>query len=229
MYGRVERQYGIPNPSPIWNKGVGVQHFDEIVAYRQRMTPRSDVLFESVSRIQPEPHSRFHPGHRFRAIRGKPNGGLALEELRLITDWVNGGMPRGNNSRALPEVPESHNPSPSEVSPDAVVVSGELTIERPLTLDGLLPRKVPDGNSVEIIAVLPNLNILPLVWLYNYDERYAHPFLFRDPRDLPAGTVIRGVLGDTEILLLPRKKVGISEWRTHWHRRLAIYFGSLLD
>jgi hypothetical protein len=44
------------------------------------------------------------------------------------------------------------------------------------------------------------------LWLYEYKDAYQHPFLFRAPIDLPAGTVIRGVPSDAEIVLIPGKR-----------------------
>jgi len=43
----------------------------------------------------------------------------------------------------------------------------------------------------------------PLVWLYEYDERFRHAFLFRKPVMLPRGTIIRGVRAPAKITLLP--------------------------
>jgi hypothetical protein len=43
----------------------------------------------------------------------------------------------------------------------------------------------------------------PLVWLYEYDERFRHAFLFRKPVTLPRGTIIRGVRAPVRITLLP--------------------------
>ena len=77
-----------------------------------------------------------------------------------------------------------------------------MTIDRPITLDGLLPERVLDGASMQIVAVLPDGRITPLVWLYEYRDSYRHPFLFRKPVDLPSGTVIRGVQNGSRLLLM---------------------------
>jgi hypothetical protein len=56
---------------------------------------------------------------------------------------------------------------------------------------------------MQIVAALPTGSIEPLVWLYEYDDRYKHPFLFRRLISLPAGTTIQGVPSDAVVMLLP--------------------------
>jgi hypothetical protein len=55
---------------------------------------------------------------------------------------------------------------------------------------------------MRVVALLPRGSVEPLVWLHGYDSRFAHPFLFRQPLTLPAGTVIRGVPPDAQVSLL---------------------------
>jgi hypothetical protein len=42
-----------------------------------------------------------------------------------------------------------------------------------------------------------------LVWLMEYKPQFGHPFLFRTPLVLPAGTIIQGVPKDASVFLLP--------------------------
>jgi hypothetical protein len=128
--------------------------------------------------------------------------GLNQEQIELITDWVEGSTPRGNNPNALPPAPKFDTASPLTLPARGVVVSGDVTIDQPITLDGLLPEKVPNGASMQIIAVLPDGRMTPLVWLYEYRDSYRHPFLFRKPVELPSGTVIRGVQKGARLLLM---------------------------
>jgi hypothetical protein len=55
---------------------------------------------------------------------------------------------------------------------------------------------------MRIVAVLPDGAVEPLVWLHDYDSRFAHSFLLRQPLALPANTVIRGIPADAAITLL---------------------------
>jgi hypothetical protein len=46
----------------------------------------------------------------------------------------------------------------------------------------------------------------PLLWLYEYDSRFPHPFLFKRALELPAGTLIDGIPPAAIIHFLPGKK-----------------------
>jgi hypothetical protein len=65
----------------------------------------------------------------------------------------------------------------------------------------LLPERAADGT--QIVAVRPDGTVVPLVWLYGYEEKYRHLFLLRKPLALEAGTIIRGVKPPASVLLLP--------------------------
>lgn len=61
-------------------------------------------------------------------------------------------------------------------------------------------------SPIKIVAALPDGGTAPLLWLYEYKDAYQHPFLFREPIELPAGSVIKGVPADAKITLLPGKR-----------------------
>ena len=127
---------------------------------------------------------------------------LSQEQIELITRWVDGGARRGNNADLLPKLPEFKPSHPAIDTTGGVRVSGSITLARPLVLDGLLPEQVPPGRSFQIVAVLPQGRVEPLLWLHGYDARYQHAFLLRTPMTLPTGTLIRGVPDDAVITLL---------------------------
>jgi hypothetical protein len=129
--------------------------------------------------------------------------GLSLEEIELITDWVDSDTPRGNNPNALPKVPKFQKPSAFKLPKKAIEVSGPLSLKAPVKLDGLFPSKVPSAHSMRIVALLPDGHIEPLLWLYEYDERFPHPFLLRKPLTLPTGTRIQGVPSEASVFLIP--------------------------
>ena len=131
---------------------------------------------------------------------------LTQQELELITDWVEGGTARGNNSNVLPKKPKIAKAAAVKNPKDGIIVSGSLALNRAVTLDGILPDRVPPEASMQIFAVLPNGDVEPLVWLHEYKDNYRHPFLFRKPVDLPPGTVIEGVRSDASIILIPGKR-----------------------
>ena len=127
---------------------------------------------------------------------------LSQEQIELITKWVDGGIRRGNNPALLPNPPDFAS-SPS-VIPGATVarVSGRLVLTRPLTIEGLMPERVPSGKSFQVVARLPGGRIEPLLWLHNYEANHPHPFLLRRPLALPTGAVVDGVPADATIALL---------------------------
>jgi hypothetical protein len=130
---------------------------------------------------------------------------LTPEQIEMFVDWIQDDAPRGNNRRALPEPPKFADASPYVPPARVFTVSGMTTLSQPAVLDGVMPVKVPAGQSMRIMASLPDGSVEPLVWLHHYDDRYGHPFLFRRAMPLPAGTVIRGVAPGAIVNLIPAR------------------------
>jgi hypothetical protein len=128
--------------------------------------------------------------------------GLSQEQVELISDWVEGGMLKGNNPNVRPEPPKFDKPSADAPPATGIIVRGGSTLRQPMILDGVLPQSIPQRRSLQIVAALPDGRVEPLVWLYEYRNAYRHPFLFRRPLPLPAGTVIRGLPAAASIRLL---------------------------
>lgn len=133
--------------------------------------------------------------------------GLTQEQIELIVDWVESDTPKGNNPNVLPKKPNFSKTGVFQVPKDAITITGDRKLDRALTLGGIFPEGVRSGASSKITAILPDGRILPLLWLYEYEDRYQHPFFYRTPIDLPAGTLITGLpLGDRISFLPVRKK-----------------------
>ena len=126
---------------------------------------------------------------------------LTAEQIELITDWIQDDTPKGNNPRMLPPLPKFSQAPATPVPPQAIRVTDTLVVKSPLVLDGLLPEQGADG--AQIVAVRPDGRVVPLLWLYGYEEKYQHPFLLRKPLALEAGAIIRGVKPPASVLLLP--------------------------
>ena len=126
---------------------------------------------------------------------------LSQEQIELITKWVDGGIRRGNNPGMLPKPPQ-FKPVPQVSGTSGRRISGTVTLDRAIVLDGLFAEQVMPGQSFQVVALLPGGHVEPLLWLHGYDARYAHPFLLRTPLRLPAGTVIRGVPPNAVLVLL---------------------------
>ena len=82
-------------------------------------------------------------------------------------------------------------PAPAATPDIAVRVSGRWVVDRPFTLDGLIPENLASGQSIPDRRAAAWGPLEPLLWLHAYDSRFPHPFLLRRPLPLPAGAVIR--------------------------------------
>ena len=127
---------------------------------------------------------------------------LTPEQIELVGDWVEGGSPEGE-PKDLPEAPKWTAPPASPHGSAKLAVSGDYKLPQTLDLAGILPRKVEPGTSFRMIAELPDGSIQPLLWLETFKPAFAHPFWFRVPLPLPAGTVIQGVPPGAVVELLP--------------------------
>jgi mono/diheme cytochrome c family protein len=164
----------------------------------QEAQPRADAIKSSVIARRMPPWGAVKGFGNFRN-----DTGLTQEQIALFAEWVEGGAPRGNNPNALPQPPKFATSPEFRAPTDAMTIAGDVTLDRPMTLDGLLPIRVPDGAQMQIVAALPGGAVEPLLWLYEYKDSYQHPFLFRKPIELPAGTVIRGASAGGKIELIP--------------------------
>jgi hypothetical protein len=70
------------------------------------------------------------------------------------------------------------------------VVRGELTLDRPLKIDGVLLDRAPPGESLQIVAAFPDARVEPLLWRF-YQREKADAAQARPCVDLNAG---QGVL-----------------------------------
>ena len=126
--------------------------------------------------------------------------GLTPEQMELITDWVEGGAPEGEE-KDLPKTPKWTLPAKAREI-QIGIASGEYKLKRDTALGGLLPLSVPPKASFRIVADLPDGSIEPLLWLETYKPEFGHAFYFRSARKLPAGTVIRGIPTTAKLALL---------------------------
>jgi len=126
---------------------------------------------------------------------------LTPEQIELVADWVEGGAPEGE-PKDLPEPPKA-NPAAHQPLGSSVSVGADYKLMRPLILNGVWPKKVMPNASFQVTAELPDGSIQPLLWLQPFKPAYNHAFWFRNPLNLPRGTVIRGVEPGSTIDLLP--------------------------
>lgn len=127
---------------------------------------------------------------------------LTPEQLELIINWVGGGVPEGE-AKNLPPDPKFDQAAPDVPPRGSINVTGEFQLNQAYSLDGLLPKNVPDDAAFQITAEEPDGSIDPLLWFEHYHAKFAHPFFYRTAIELPAGTKIHGVPQGSSVLLLP--------------------------
>lgn len=203
-----------PNGAPItWNREISRIVYERCAScHREGGSSFSLMTFQAAqpyaSAIKDSVLARRMPP--WGAVKGFGNfrndAGLTQEQMGLVADWVEGGITRGNNPKSLPPIPKFAEPARFAVPPGTIAVTGTTKIQRAVAIDGLYPERVPVGASMQVVAVRPDGDIEPLVWLYEYAPSASHPFLFRKPIALPAGTVVRGVRADARILLIPVRR-----------------------
>jgi hypothetical protein len=200
-----------PNAPPItWNREISRLIYERCAScHRAGGTAFSMMTYQEVQpravEIKDAVTARRMPP--WGAVKGfgdfRNDQGLTQQQISLFVDWVEGGTARGNNPNALPAPPKFDKPTTGELRAGSIAVSGAATLQQAVTIDGLLPENIGPDTSAQIVAVLPDGQIEPLVWLYKYQASSPHPFLFRKPLRLPAFTKIQGVPHDARIILLP--------------------------
>ena len=200
-----------PSAAPItWNREMSRIVFERCAScHRKGGTSFSLMTFQEAqpraAAIKDAVLSRRMPP--WGAVKGfghfQNDQGLTQQEIELVTYWVEGGMTKGNNPNTLPPAPKFERPVQFRIPKDTIAVAGDLTLDRAVTVGGVYPEHVPQGASMQVVAQLPDGDIEPLIWLYEYKDSSRHPFLFRKPLQFPALTIIRGVQSDAKILLIP--------------------------
>jgi hypothetical protein len=199
-----------PNAAPItWNREVSRIVFERCAScHRKGGTSFSLMTYQDAqphaSAIKDAVLSRRMPP--WGAVKGfgtfRNDRGLTQDQIALITDWVEGGIVRGNNPNTLPPPPKFPRERPFTIPATAIAITTDRTLDRDVVVDGVYPQHVPSGVSMQIVAALPDGDVQPLVWLYEYRDEHRHPFLLRKRMSLPRGTLIRGVQRDARILLI---------------------------
>ena len=129
------------------------------------------------------------------AVKGfgdlSPDGALTQEELLIIAAWVVGGAPQGNPA-LLPKrtIASTWGSAGEPRLRDALTVITRSELSKSLVLAGIRPLPETKVKSARVIARLPDGMIKPLVWLYGFDAKCNQVFRFREPIELPAGTVV---------------------------------------
>ncbi len=127
------------------------------------------------------------------AVKGfgefRDDRGLTQEALEVISAWVEGGAPEGDPKLLpAPAAPAAAAPAPKLGA--EWVVDGRLRLPRAVTLAAIRAKSVLEGTSPQIFAQLPDGSIEPLLWLYNFNPKFARTYYYARPVELPAGTLV---------------------------------------
>ena len=113
---------------------------------------------------------------------------LTQEEIHLLADWVERGAPEGD-PKYLPEKPKAK--EPDKVAARGPVVKDGYVLAAARMVWAVQPEGLPKGGSLQVVAELPNGDRVPLLWMMNFQPKFARGFLYREPLRLPKGTRVR--------------------------------------
>jgi len=123
---------------------------------------------------------------------------LTMEELHLLSDWVEGGAPEGD-PKYLPDRPIFKDPSKTRLI-QGLAVAGTHRLNSRISVTTVRPEGVSAGGSLKAVAVLPDGRIEPLIWIYNYQPKWPRNYMLRNPLLLPAGTTVQ-VTGSGKLVI----------------------------
>jgi hypothetical protein len=140
------------------------------------------------------------------AIKGfgelKNDGGLTQEEIEIISDWVEGGAPKGEE-KLLPPMPDPQEAEQSTARGGSLEVKGSLVLNRATLISGVRPLKLEEGASVKVVAERPDGSLIPLIWFYNNNPRFQRTYYFKKALSFPKGTTIRLTPSAGSVALIP--------------------------
>jgi hypothetical protein len=168
--------------------------------------PMAFLTYEQVrpwaKAIKEEVHERRMPP--WGAMKGfgefLDDNSLSAEEIHLIADWVEGGAPEGD-PQYLPPAPRLPVPAkPAGRGRPAILRHGQRVGSMQIVSIAAAPG-VTAGAAFQAVAVLPGGSTIPLLWLYDFQPRHARSFVYREPVQLPTGSVVK-ILGADRVRVL---------------------------
>jgi hypothetical protein len=127
------------------------------------------------------------------AVKGfgefKDDQGLTQEQIELISDWVEGGAPEGDPN-LLPKAPGFSTLDHGPQLKRGILVEGTLTLNAAAVVAGIQPQMVNERASIMVTATRPDGSVEPLLWLYHYNAKFPHAYLYKVPLEFPSGTRI---------------------------------------
>jgi hypothetical protein len=81
-------------------------------------------------------------------------------------------------------------------------VRSRLKVATPQRLEAIAPYKIPEGASLRVIARRPDSSIEPLLWIHQFNPKFARAYRYRSLVDLPAGTTVEVIPAGAGIVRL---------------------------
>ena len=142
---------------------------------------------------------------RWNAVKGfgefKNDAGLAQEDLEIVGEWVDGGVPEGNPLYMPPpdfpaDVNESHD------GERHLAVSGTSVMKPGVEAIGIEPGMIPATGSLQAVARRPDGAIEPLLWVEKFNSKSNESYYFREPIHFPTGTKIEVTPKTASVVLI---------------------------
>jgi hypothetical protein len=130
------------------------------------------------------------------AVKGfgefRDDRGLSQEDLEIIGEWVEGGVPEGNPIYLPPPPDFAETASAGSINANApeLAVYGTTVIRHAIEVAGIGPRYVPKTGVLQAIAIEPNGTIVPLLWIEKFHPDWTQVYYYRETLLVPAGTRI---------------------------------------
>ena len=139
------------------------------------------------------------------AVKGfgefKNDAGLAQEDLEIIGEWVDGGVPEGNPLfMPAPDFPAA--PGENHDGGRRLAVSGTRVMRPGVEAIGIAPDLIPATGSLQAVARKPDGVIEPLIWIEKFNPKFNESYYFREPLRFPAGTIIEVTPKTASIVLI---------------------------
>ncbi len=112
-------------------------------------------------------------------------------EIEMITHWVEGGAPKGDEINLATAAVSSGPVKTRSCGSSLTIEPGSHAIRG--RFRGLQAAQLPAGADLEAAAELPGGEVRRLIWIRDFPPPHARatqPYWFREPLDLPAGSQI---------------------------------------
>jgi hypothetical protein len=131
----------------------------------------------------------------WQAVKGfgefRDDRGLTQEEIETLSDWVEGGAPDGNEAYKPSDLKLATWQDPAVPKGAAeLVVTANTKLEAATRVVAIRPKNMKAGSTFQMLAIRPDGTAEPLLWIYQYNPKFARTYYYKSTLSLPAGTRI---------------------------------------